>query len=295
MFFTKSSKASAYVSKPYRDTLNRGIIERIRAAIISVPVPDTNGRQIDLCPWPERITKDGAIVFRKSSRPEYHRLKKEVIKPDMVVFCTGYRQEFPFFAQQNESEKGQRYPIADEVNVRGIWHSDDPTVGFVGFLRPNLGAIPPLAEMQAQLWVTHLLAPKLVKFLHPRDEPHFRLHHPNGSRILYGIDHESYVYQLALDMDAALGFWEVIGRGFRGNGAWKLPIVWALGSNLNARFRVRGPWKWPGAEKIMTGEMWETMKRRRWFFSESLPLMVDTDTNKSWQLFRTCFSSLFFP
>ncbi|KAK1751490.1 dimethylaniline monooxygenase [Echria macrotheca] len=271
MFFNKSNKVAAYVSAPYRKTLNRGIIQRIRSAVIQVAIPDTGGRQVDLAPWPERINPDGTVVFRPTGRPEYERLKHEEIKPDMVVFCTGYRQEFPFFAKQNASDKGRPYRLANETNVRGIWHRDDPTVGFIGFLRPNLGAIPPLAEMQAQLWVLHLLAPsRIPKPLHPRDEPHFRLHHPDDSRIHYGVDHESYVYQLALDMNSALGVWDVLMYSLRGSeGAWKMPLVWAFGSNLNARFRVRGPWKWDGAEEIMKGEMWETMKRRRWFFTIS--------------------------
>ncbi|KAK5655316.1 hypothetical protein OQA88_5883 [Cercophora sp. LCS_1] len=271
MFFTKSNKASSYVSKPYRKTLNRGIVERIRSALIQQPIPDTGDRQIDLCPWPERVTSSGTLVFKKSNRPEYERLKSEDIKVDMVVYCTGYRQEFPFLTKQNESGEGKPYPTADEANVRGIWHRDDPTVGFIGFLRPNLGAIPPLAEMQAQLWVLNLLAPnQLPKPLHPKDESHFRLWHPRNSRILYGIDHESYVYQLGLDMGSVLGFWEVIGRALRGNKhSWRLPIVWAFGSNLNARFRVKGPWKFPGAEQVMTVEMWNTIMRRRWFWTVS--------------------------
>ena len=269
MFFTKASKASAYVSKPYRGVLDTGIIERIRQAIIQQPIPDTGDRAIDLAPWPEKITKDGRVVFRRTHRPEYERLKNEVIKPDMVVFCTGYRQEFPFLTKQNSSG-GKSYALANEADVRGIWHHDDPSVGYIGFLRPNLGAIPPLAEMQAQLWVLYTLAPeKIPKPLHPKDELHFRLWHDKESRIHYGIDHESYVYQLALDMGSAMGALEAVGKAFSGHeNAWRIPLVWAFGANINSKLRMRGPWKWSGAEKIVKGEMWETLTRRRWFFSK---------------------------
>ncbi|KAK0704366.1 hypothetical protein B0H67DRAFT_591225 [Lasiosphaeris hirsuta] len=260
MFFNKSSKAAPYVSAPYRGILDKGVLERIRAALINVPFPDTKGCQIDLAPWPSQISADGTLYFRNTGRPEYHRLKDAIIKPDIAVFCTGYTQSLPFLASS--------YPLPGEANVRGVWHRSDPTVGFIGFLRPSLGAIPPLAEMQAQLWVCHLLAPqKLPKPLHPRDEPHYRLHHLDRSRIHYGVDHESYVYQLAMDMDSALGFQEAVRKGLTSN--WRLPLAWAFGANLNVRFRLRGPWKWEGAQGIMTGEMWSQICRRRWFWTVS--------------------------
>jgi len=270
VFFNKSNKSAALISKPYRKTLNRSLFERIRSALIQVQIPETGDREIDLCPWPESVTSNGTLVLRKSNRPEYIRLKDEQIKVDMIVYCTGYRQEFPFIAKQNESGKGKPYPTADMVDVRNIWHSDDPTYAYIGFLRPNLGAIPPLAEMQAQLWVCHLLAPhKIPKALHPRDESHYRLWHLNESRIHYGVDHESYVYQLALDMDAALGALEAVRMGFGpGENAWRIPLVWAFGSGLNTKFRLRGPWKWSGAENVLKGEMWEQIKKRRWLFRE---------------------------
>lgn len=266
VFFVKSNKAAAYVSQPFRGVLDNSIVQRVRRALINVEIPDTQGRQIDLAPWPERIDDDGTVVFRKSGRPEYDRVRNMGIRPDILLFATGYRQEFPFFDKQ--SATGTPYPLPGEANVRNIWHRDDPTVGFIGFLRPNLGAIPPLAEMQAQLWTLNLLAPERIpRPLHPRDEPHYRLWNP--LRIHYGVDHESYVYQLASDMGSAQGFLNVLGRGLTfANGNWRLPLVWAFSSNLNLRFRVRGPWHWEGAEAAMKGEMWTQMKKRRWISRE---------------------------
>ncbi len=156
VFFNKSNKACAYISAPYRDAGRSSLIQRIRAAIIQMPIPDTHGRHIDLAPWPERIDEDGIIRFRNNGRPEYERMRHEEIKPDVVVFCTGYRQEFSLFAPESG------YPTARDADVRNIWRRDDPSIGFMGFVRPSLGAIPPLAEMQAQLWILQLLAPGRV-------------------------------------------------------------------------------------------------------------------------------------
>lgn len=197
-------------------------------------------------------------------------MKDANVKPDIVVFCTGYKQVFPFL--DNAANKSAKpYHTAAEANVRDIWHRDDPTVAFLGFIRPSLGAIPPLSEMQAQLWVLHLVSPQRIpRPLTPDDEPHYRLLHPPESRVQYGVDHESYAYQLALDMDSAPGALEVVGLGLvaGGNRVYRLPLTWALGANFNTKFRLRGPWKWEGAVDVLADELWQTVARRGVFFGE---------------------------
>ena len=90
-------------------------------------------------------------------------------------------------------------------------------------------------------------------------EDHYRLHHVPTSRIQYGVDHESYVYQLALDMGTAPTFSEIMAMG------GKMTLVWALRANVNTKFRLVGSWKWAGAEYIMETEIWETVSRRGFF------------------------------
>ncbi|KAH6871689.1 dimethylaniline monooxygenase [Thelonectria olida] len=123
---------------------------------------------------------------------------------------TGYEQDFPFFrSPQNQTSK--QYPIADHTDVRGIWKHDEPTVGFIGFVRPSLGAIPPQAEMQAQLRILNILTPqRILRALRAVDEYHYRLTSSPDSRVRYSVDHESYAYQLALDMDSAPGLRSIL-------------------------------------------------------------------------------------
>lgn len=207
-------------------------------------------------------------------------MKDANIKPDIIVFCTGYKQEFPFL-NTTASKTGRPYPTANEADVRDIWRRDDPSVAFIGFIRPSLGAIPPLSEMQAQLWVLQIATPsRIPRPLLPDDEPHYRLLHPPNSRVKYGVDHESYVYQLALDMDSAPGALEVVQLGLKagGNRKYRLPLVWALGANFNAKFRLRGPWQWDGATDVLCDELWETVARRGVFFGHftlsALPMLI---------------------
>lgn len=162
---------------------------------------------MDLAPLPKNINKDGTVEFFDNGRPEYERLKDQIIRPDMVVLCTGYKQSFPLLRDLFQGE--QKHPSSF---VREIWEEGRPEVGFIGFMRPSLGAIPPLAEMQAQLWVLNLVSPHKVTHLKAEDEDHYRLHTKSTDRMKYGVDHESYAYQLALDMNSAPGFTVILQR-----------------------------------------------------------------------------------
>ncbi|KAK5654074.1 hypothetical protein OQA88_7754 [Cercophora sp. LCS_1] len=256
IFFNKSNLAMPYISAPYLQEHSSSLTQRIRSSLIQVPLP-TPTRHIDLAPWPSHFTPSGAVIFTNNSRPEYTRLSTETIKPDIVILATGYTQTFPFLSSPYHT------PINTPL-TRSIYPASDPTIGFIGFVRPSFGAIPPLAELQAQLWISRLVCPN-PKELKAEDEEHYKLKHPKGSRITYGVDHESYAYQMALDMDAAPSFGEVVRAGWRVGQVVRVLGVWALGANFNVKFRLRGPWKWDGAVGGMLG-LWETVERRGGFF-----------------------------
>jgi dimethylaniline monooxygenase (N-oxide forming) len=275
VFFNKSSKVCPYISLPYRPILpGRSLwLYALRSTLVQIPVPDTGGKQVDLAPWPREIDRDGVVHFVNNHRPEFDRLKDEKVRPDIVILCTGYKQSFPFLRCPG-NQIDLEYPLPTQADVRGIWKHDEPTVGFIGFVRPSLGAIPPLAEMQAQLWVLNLLAPqKIPAALRPTDEAHYRLLSSPDSRIRYGVDHESYCYQLALDMGSALGLWDILKLMSRDHvlRSWRLLVIWALGAHFNTKFRLQGPWRWDGAiDLLASDEFWQTITRRPLLFGESI-------------------------
>ena len=274
----KSLLASPYFNKPYRST---SLLHRIRRSLINVPIPETSrDRVIDISLWPTHVDDAGILHFpptndndNDNSRPERQRMKNRVIKPDLVIFATGYTQSFPFLS-------GNQYPLPAECDVRGIWRSDDASTAFIGFVRPTIGAIPPLAEMQAMRWLLHLLSPGLLPDAPPgcrraritgsdgRSRSHvlepyeldFALH-PHGARDLWatkrGIDGEAYTYQLALDMGCAPTFawlWT--------NCSWRALWTWAMGPNFNPKFRLVGPWEDRDvAVPIMEGELFDVTSR----------------------------------
>ncbi|KAI0377379.1 FAD/NAD(P)-binding domain-containing protein [Hypomontagnella monticulosa] len=277
LFFNKGApKALPYISAPYRPT-NAGVIEHIRRAILQAPVEEVpTDRTIELAPWPTHIDASGTIHFKNNGRPEYERMQSlGPTKPDVLVFATGYRQEFPFF--QNQAQ--DRYPTPGTTDVRSVWSRADPSVGFIGFVRPGYGAIPPLAELQAQLWLLNLMAPERTEGLKDEDDHHFRLRAAPSARINYGVDHETYAYQLALDMGAAPGFWDAVRAGWAASTNcralfYRIPIMFAAGAQLNAKFRLKGPYSWDGAVHVLGGELWQTISRRHGMFGNFLLAVV---------------------
>ncbi|EGU72840.1 hypothetical protein FOXB_16641, partial [Fusarium oxysporum f. sp. conglutinans Fo5176] len=197
----------------------------LRSALVQTPIPDTHGKQVDLAPLPKRIDERGVVEFVDNGRPEYERIKLQTIQPDVIVLCTGYQQTFPFLDDKLKVNTNHL-----SSHVRGIWRREQPTMGFLGFVRPSLGAIPPLAEMQAQL--------------KPAD------------RVTYGVDHESYAYQLALDMNSAPGIvdiWRITRTTqiLTMHSMCRLLIIWAFGAHFNTKFRLIGPWVWDGATEVL--------------------------------------------
>ncbi|KAI1388113.1 FAD/NAD(P)-binding domain-containing protein [Hypoxylon trugodes] len=275
LFFNKGApKALPYISAPYRPT-NPGVVERIRRSILQVPTEKAPaGRTIELAPWPTHVDSAGTLHFRDNGRPEYERMQSlGPTKPDVLIFATGYRQEFPFFHHQD------RYPMPSDTDVRSVWNRADPSVGFIGFVRPGYGAIPPLAELQAQLWLLNLMTPERTEGLRDEDDHHFRLRSAPGARIGYGVDHETYAYQLAYDMGAAPGFWDAVRAGwsaskYRSALWYRIPVIWAAGAQLNAKFRLKGPYAWGGAAHVLGGELWQTISRRHGMFGNFLLAVV---------------------
>ncbi|CAJ0552809.1 Ff.00g008870.m01.CDS01 [Fusarium sp. VM40] len=208
----KSDKALPYLNVGKR---SKSLANRIRSSFMNVKIKDTGGKKIDVMTWPESIDVDGILQFKKEITDDT-TIPKEQLKPDVLVFATGYTREFPFLDND--------YPSVSQTNVRGIYKEGDVTLGYIGFVRPAIGAIPPLAELQAQLWVLRLLQHEYPNEVPVTRDPNavkpydldYQLH-PRGSYSFFetkrAVDHESYAYQLALDMGSAPRALHVMKKG----------------------------------------------------------------------------------
>ena len=62
-------------------------------------------------------------------------------EPDLVLLCTGFEIRMPFLDERIASAKRYLNTFNPEIGE---------SLGFIGFLRPAFGAIPPMAEIQAR-------------------------------------------------------------------------------------------------------------------------------------------------
>lgn len=63
-------------------------------------------------------------------------MEKKEVKPDLVVFATGYRQEWGWLGEEYPQGPGD-----ERVDVREVCSRKDLSVGWVGFVRPGVGEL----------------------------------------------------------------------------------------------------------------------------------------------------------
>ncbi|KAI0094077.1 FAD/NAD(P)-binding domain-containing protein [Irpex rosettiformis] len=246
VFLNKSQKAMPYINRPYR---KRSAWMDKLAKYIDPPedMPPQTDFTVDLAPFPVKFDEDGRAVFPDLKRKDAIRMKNRDFKPDTVIFATGYTQDFSLFDPEG------KYPTAGEADIRNVLKSGDETVAFIGFVRPGVGAIPPIAEMQSFFWVSFLKG----HIKRPLSLPHYHLLMKENARIKYGVDHGAYMSTLAKDIGAAPGLWEL----FREHGLHIL-ICYCFGAAFTTFYRLIGPYRSSQAPKIVKTELWDTIVRR---------------------------------
>ena len=118
-----------FINQPYQSL---SPLHRWFAHYIDPPLPKVNNPRIDIVPFPTSFQGGRAML----PPPPKHRSKevgwKEEVRPDLVVLCTGYRQDWSWL--------GEGYPRGpDECDMRGVSSSSDKSIAFIGFLRPGVG------------------------------------------------------------------------------------------------------------------------------------------------------------
>lgn len=180
---------------------------------------------------------DGAsVVFDDGSHFE----------PDLVLFCTGFHIRMPFLDE--EIAAAPRY-----------LHTFNPAVGenlgFIGFLRPGFGAIPPLAELQARWFALvqsgeRKLPSQEVMLESIRHWTGFRRHifRATGERIQHLVDHTVFCDELATQVGCKPGRKDLRQQ----NRAFRLRFY--AGPFVAAQYRLAGPHAKPElARKIIEG------------------------------------------
>ena len=152
--------------------------------------------------------------------------------------CTGYRQQFPFLAP-----RGTQVSCGANEDALPSWHHIidplEPRMAFIGFVRPNVGAIPPIAEMQVMWWL-RVLAGDVRR---PLGTPSY---HVLGRKYAYGVDYGNYMHRLAEEIGAAPSLMMLLQRSWKNrvcvlHGAGHGTLLQAAGAVCLVRCLARLP------------------------------------------------------
>ncbi|KZV99127.1 FAD/NAD(P)-binding domain-containing protein [Exidia glandulosa HHB12029] len=247
VFLNKSHKAMPYINRPYR---KRAAILDYMSRYMDPPedMPPKTNFAVDLAPFPTHFLPSGQAVFPLiKRRKDSIRMASRDVRPDIVIFATGYTQKFDVFRPEDN------YPSAGEADVRNVVRSGDETVAFLGHVRPGVGAIPPIAEMQAYFWITMLKGQLKL----PLPPPHYHLLVKETARIKYGVDHSTYIATLARDIGASPGLMETWW-----NYGTHVLLCYCFGAAFVPFYRLFGPFVSPMAPQVIKTEIWDTITRR---------------------------------
>ncbi|KAJ7986574.1 hypothetical protein DPEC_G00341280 [Dallia pectoralis] len=190
-----------------------------------------------------REVRGSSVVFEDGSVVE---------KVDVVIFATGYNYNYPFLPSALLANNGLPLCLYRHVFPLGL---AQPSLAIVGFVC-NLGAINPLAEMQAR-WATRifkglLTLPPEKAMLHDikTDTSTLQNRFACLERHPLQVDHIPYLDSMATEI------------GVRPNLLWLLltePAVGLevlLGPCTPYQYRLRGPGQWGGARQAILSQ-WE--------------------------------------
>lgn len=193
---------------------------------------------------------EGSIVGMSDRTVTYETKEgKRDVKADVVVLATGYKQKFPFLFEDRSEDD----PLPSE---HFIINPNEPNLAYIGFIRPNVGAIPPMAEMQAMWWCERLEG-RLVA----RSQDYYKL---QGRRLDYGVDYGYYMFALAREIGAipSLLYWL-----FRNP---RIAISCGFGQAHVPIFRLQGPFRDPKAEDTCARELLGPIMHRPLFMNTVL-------------------------
>ena len=126
------------------------------------------------------------------------KTKEKLLEIDVIIDGSGFSK--PTFSFLN---------FDPEINTRHIINNARPTISFIGYTRPSVGAIPPLSEAQVIWWLNYLdlkngngkidLSLEYYSMLPPRGKKDKS----------YGVHFDAYLFQLAKDMGLSPKFKDI--------------------------------------------------------------------------------------
>uniref|UniRef100_A0A7S0LD88 Flavin-containing monooxygenase n=2 Tax=Coccolithus braarudii TaxID=221442 RepID=A0A7S0LD88_9EUKA len=169
---------------------------------------------------------------------------------DVLVYATGYTQSFPFLPKSANSRK-EGLARGDDASLPSdhlIIEPDEPTLAFIGFVRPNVGAIPPMSELQVMWWIERMRGNIPAK----RERPSYGL---LGRKLVYGVDYGNYMHQVASEFGAS----PTLTTLCRSPCAL---AAYCLGQAYISFFKLQGPFESAAAWRVSRTELLQPVIQR---------------------------------
>jgi len=193
-------------------------------------------------------------------------------KADLIILATGYKQSFPFLDGniRNEMQRENMRANNDDHACKGDTSSygleEDylpsehfivcktrPRLSFIGFVRPNVGAIPPMSELQVMWWLERMRGK--VNMLTKSGPPSYMV---LGQKYSYGVDYGNYMHRVAEDFDAA----PTLSTLVKSSHPFRALYTYCIGQSMISLFRLQGPYESEKCWSVVTDELWRTCVRR---------------------------------
>lgn len=140
-----------------------------------------------------------------------------------------------------------------------------PRLGFIGFVRPNVGAIPPMAELQVMWWLQRMRGK--VNMLPHSGPPSYMV---LGRKYPYGVDYGNYMHRVAEDFAAA----PTLSTLAKSSHPFKALYTYCIGQSMISLFRLEGPYASKICWDVVIGELWRVCVKRG--FAENVGLLFMT-------------------
>ena len=206
------------------------------------------------------VGEDGVTVIFGDGR---------TFEADLIVLATGYKQSFPFLDSQIQNEFREEAKDGDTCtgDDTGPYNLDEeylpsqhficskarPRLGFVGFVRPNVGAIPPMSEVQVMWWLENMKGK--VNMLTSSGPPSYLV---LGRKYSYGVDYGNYMHRVAEDISAA----PTLSTLAKSSHPFRALYTYCIGQSMVSLFRLQGPYESNICWDVVIGELWRVCLKR---------------------------------
>ena len=183
-----------------------------------------------------QIVPKGSVVRFDSTRAYFSDASQTDI--DLVVANTGYKPSVLSIKLPND------WVYQHQELYKGCFHPEMPNLAFVGMVRPTIGSIPAMAEMQARLvaavFSETIKLPKsqVLKKLILREARVHKAKYPAMS------DHFPHVYffeEWMEEMANLIGCRPTVWHHLRYSFSWRQLKAYWVGASMPLRFRLQGP------------------------------------------------------